>query len=97
MGLTIKTDKDFPNLYKVYAPSPRRSDPKIGTLTEGDDGKWYFLPTLGVHAFDTEELSDLARLMKGFARTAAIASYPCGQSPEQDYTVFVPRDPYDVD
>ena len=94
MGLTIKTDKDDPNLYKVYAPSPRRSDPKIGTLTEGDDGKWYFVPTLGVHAFDTDELSDLVRLMRGFARTPAIHAL---SSPEQDYSVFVPRDPYDVD
>ena len=82
MGVTIKTDKDFPNLYKVYAPSPRRSEPKIGTLTEGDDGKWYFVPTLGVHAFDTEELSDLVRLTRGFAR---VTDRMDSRSPEQEY------------
>lgn len=96
MGLTIKTDKINPDLYKVYSPSPKRSDPKVGTVTQGEDGKWYFLPTLGVHAFDVEELSSLSRFLtsmnKGLGKTLTAFS-----PPEQEYTEFVLRDPYDVD
>ena len=96
MGLSIKTDKNNPDLYKVYSPSPKRSDPKIGTVTQGEDGKWYFVPTLGVHAFDVDELSGLSRFLvsmnKGLGKTLTAFS-----PPEQEYNEFVPRDPYDVD
>lgn len=94
MGLTIKTDKNNPDLYKAYSPSPKRNDPNIGTVTQGKDGKWYFVPTLGVHAFDVEELFGLARLVRGFSIDRA-RNNPT--PPEQEYTFFVPRDPYDVD
>ena len=96
MGLTIKRVKSFHDIYKVYALSEYRSEPLIGTLQLSlrDNGTaWLFIPTLGVHSFHADELSGIATLLRDLGRGEKVHASP----PEQDYTVFVPRDPYDVD
>ena len=96
MGLTIKPHEGIRDFYKVYAPSKIRGEPLIGSIqlsSYGLETKWYFVPILGAHTLDEQELSGIAKLLRDLGRGEKVHVSP----PEQDYTVFVPRDPYDVD
>ena len=96
MGLTIKSHEGRRDFYRVYAPSKIRSESLIGSIqlsSYGLETKWYFVPILGAHVFEADELSVIAKLLRDLGRGEKVHVSP----PEQDYTVFVPRDPYGVD